>query len=584
MIARVIPSMRAPRGVDAFDYAVPAGMDARAGDVVQIPFRKRTITGVVRETSARPSEGLKDIAGLRGALRLHADTVDALKALAAHSFSSQASVLHAWFGVLPKREREEHHAPAPRQSSFYGRREDLLLPDHIRGVVEECKELVRSGAKVLVLTPWSSRARRIAERLNAQALMSDLAAVARYRLWAAFVRNECSCLVATRLGAWLSTEADAVILDEPENDDHKQDELSPRYDARRIAELAAETSGRSLIKIGLTPSLDSFLNSAPEQPKSETRIPALSPDLLPVDVHRADWSDAAGLQNRTLTELERAVREKRPAFIIHPVHGERARLRCADCSWQADCPVCGAGLNVRAGKLACLRCSHEQDMTLTCPVCGGTDLSASRAGRDRLADDLRKKSLTDVRILSIGEWNALNDLPKNSLIVLTDLSLFAGRAEDLRRKERLIIAFRRLADAALCAQSALAVQADALLLSEAKTWLSPEGCKRALRKELEEREMFRLPPAFRLLKIIFRGNEGHAQRQMDVIRHRIGASSPFALSGPFPVLYRPFHRSQRWIAHVSAPYSTKTQAFERLIEPLLASDTLFDLDPVAFFE
>jgi primosomal protein N' len=592
MIARIIPSMRAPRGVDAFDYAIPEGMDVRAGDVVKIPFRKQIIAGLVRETGTRPSEGtafanagtegargLKEIAGSYGSLRFSADTIAVLKALAAHSFSSQASVLRAWLGSLPKRERDGHDAPKPRQSSLCGHHDHFLMPNHVHGVIGESKELVRSGAKILVLTPWASRAGWIADQLGAEALNSGKAAGARYRMWSSFVRRECSCLVATRLGAWLSAEADAVIVDEPENDDHKQDELSPRYDARRIAEAAAEMSGRSLIKIGLTPPLDSFVPSA-----QKIEIPALDPRMIPVDVHRADWSDAAGLQGRTLMELERAVREKRPAFVIHPIHGERARLRCADCSWQANCSRCGAGLNVKAGKLVCLRCNHEEDIALACPVCGGTNLSKSRAGKDRLADDLRKKGMEGVRALSIGEWNALNRLPNNGMVILTDLSLFAGGAEDLRKKERLIIAFRRLADMCETSGSSLAVQSDAGLLAEAKTWLTAEGCENALKNELKERGLFRLPPAFRLLKIIFRGNEGFAKRQMNVIGERIRSDSSFALSGPFPVLYRPFSRTQRWIAHLSAPSGAKTEAFERAIEPLLKTNAIFDLDPIAFFE
>lgn len=578
MIANVVPAIRTPRHVNVFDYAIPHGMDVRPGDLVKIPFRSRTTVGVTCEIRDRSEEmrGLKEIEGSYAGLHLNEDTLSLLSSLAARSFSSQASVLHAWLGTLPKREKDGEEKHATRQHANTSTT-SLFLPNHLQTLLDQAGEIVLSKQKLLILTPWASRADWIAEQLRTKALTSDKAAGERFALWSSFVRNERPVLVATRLGAWLATEADTVILDEPENDDHKQDELSPRYDARWIVE-AAQSFGCHVIKIGLTPPLSSFIETTKQHD-----IPPIQTDMTAVDVHSADWSGIAGIQNRTLIKLENALREGRPAFIIHPVHGDRARLRCKDCSWQANCSRCGAGLNVQDGKLICLRCNNQEMMNLACPVCGGTDLSKSRAGRGQLEKDLEGKNLK-ASVLSIGEWNAQNDIPQNSLVILTDLSLFAGGVEDLRKKERLIIAFRRLADACASSNAHLVIQSDAGLLAEAKNWLNTEGCEHAMRNELKERELFRLPSAFRLLKMIFRGNEGHAIRQLGQLKDRMEPNAPFMISGPFPVLHRPSHRTPRWIGHVSAPFGTKTEAFEHLIEPLLSSDTLFDLDPIAFFE
>jgi len=604
MFATIIPALRTPRHVNAFDYAVPNGMDVCVGDLVKIPFRKGTAVGIVYALNNAESEikNLKEIQGSYGGLRLDADTLSLLASLAARSFSSRASVLHAWLGNLPKREqrtgretRNTEHANTPTAS--------FLLPGHVQALIDRATELILSKRKLLILTPWASRADRIAEALRTEALTSDKAAGKRYKLWSSFVRDESPVLVATRLGAWLATEADTIILDEPENDDHKQDELSPRYDARWIAE-AAQCYGRSVIKMGLTPLLNTLTSLQvndftslqvneltseqalqPDNPpiRQSANTPDISPTFLPIDIHRSDWSPIAGMQNRSVLHLEQANRDGRPAFIIHPIHGDRARLRCKDCSWQAACSRCGSGLTVKGGKLMCLRCRNEEAMGLACPVCGGTDLSRSRGGRDRLEADLKERNL-EARVCSIGEWNALNDLPEQSLVILTDLSLFSGGVEDLRKKERLIVAFRRLADACASAHAELVIQSDPELLTEAKRWLSGRGCEDALRAELKERELFRLPPAYRLLKLIIRGNEGHANRQLGLLKDRMAPNAPFLITGPFPVLHRPSHRTPRWIGHISAPYGAKTEEFERLIEPLLASDTLFDLDPIAFFE
>lgn len=586
MYASIIPNVRTPRHVNAFDYAVPATMHAETGELVRIPFRKRTIVGLVRETNETRQHTrteLKEIIGSYNGITLNTHTLALLQALAIKSFSSEPSILHAWLGRMPKTYTDETHTIPHKKPRSLPVNVRALVKNRIHahhGVIETAMECMLCKAKVLVITPWAPRAHAIARSLRTQALTSDVASGTRYRLWSSFVHNESTCVVTTRLGAWLSTEADVVIVEEPENDDHKQDELSPRYDARWIAKFAEERDIK-LINIGLTPPLRTFV----QHPYARADIPAIQPNVIAVDVHRSDWSRIPSLQERALTELEHAVAQNRSAYIIHPIHGDRARLRCSDCSWQAVCSRCGSGLHVQSGRLICLRCGNVKDMDVTCPVCGSVDLSKSKTGRDALDRSLRAAyPNADIRILSIGEWNAQEDIARTSLVICTDLALFAGGAEDMRRRERLIISFRRLANACESANATLAVQADAQLLTDAKSWLTSEGCEDAMRRELRERELFRLPPMFRLLKMIFRGNEQHARRLLDSLSARIPPNAPFVVSGPFPVLHRPKERIPRWIGHCSAPFGTSLEEFIHMIEPLLQTDTILDLDPVSFFE
>jgi primosomal protein N' len=301
-----------------------------------------------------------------------------------------------------------------------------------------------------------------------------------------------------------------------------------------------------------------------------------------IDIHRRDWSPIPAIQNRTLIAMEEARENERAIHIIHPIHGDRARLRCADCRWQAACERCGSGMHVKNGQLACLRCNAVADMNLSCPVCGSVDLSRAKAGRDKLRVDLDVNSFQEAAIHSLTEWNALPSMAANSLIILTDLALLGGGAEDLRKKERSITAFRRLVDT--CRDSTLIIQGDAGLCTEAKQWLKPQGCYDALQRELDERRTFGLPPVTRLLKLIFRGNEGFASRQLETLRSRIGKDTDISIQGPFPVLHRPSRRQERWIGHVLMPLETPAERIYTAIEPLLQTDTILDLDPIAFFE
>lgn len=610
MIARVIPALRTPRGVEWFDYAIPDGLDLAPGDLIRIPFRKGLSVGIVRSIEKTSAfENLKPVAERFADIRLKPETLALLDGLAARSFSSRPAVLHAWLGTLPKKpisvsgKQEAASAmlpaiqpsascPGPR-SPLPAPRETCFLPNHLfspSGLIASVKQQP-PDARILILTPWASRVPIIAHALaGASCMTSSQAMKPRFDAWSGFLRGDHRILVATRIGAWLVAEADAVFIDEPENDDHKQDELSPRYDARWLAEAAA-SFGVFVESFGLTPNVSLFSRShfpKPYAPRPTphallpTRIPDLTPDLVTVDIHKRDWSIVSGLQGRALIELEDA-QGKRPAYIIHPVHGVQARLRCADCGWTAICPVCGFGLTVKGVLLSCTRCHASIDMSLSCPSCGSTTLSKSRPGRDKLLKDLASQNIS-ASVYSITEWNQFMKLEETALVILTDLSLLTGSSEDIRRRERLCIAFRRLADSCQTHNARLVVQADPKLAMECKDWLSGEKTAAMLAADLDERRQFHLPPAYRLLKMIFRGSKTFAMRQLELLKSRVANYPGIEVQGPFPVLYRPSSRSERYIGHLIAPSGTETREIRAIIEPLLKADTLFDLDPIAFFE
>lgn len=571
---RIVPAFRAPRTIEGFDYAAPKDGAVAVGDLVWIPFRKQKIVGVVAEQLERttvPKHRVKEILGSYANLRVSAQTIALMHAVALRSLSSPASVLHAWIGSPPKRPEEvTGHA---KKRPFKGTTGSVLALNHWDAIVEVAVKASGDGCRVLILTPWTEQAKALAELCKGTALTSDMADGARFKAWSGFVRGDIRCLVATRIGAWLSAEADVVIVDEPENDDHKQDELAPRYDARWVA----VQSKTPVLAIGLTPRLTSSQHapdaSAPEIPSAY---------ITWVDTHRADWSGVAGLQGRALLPVEQANEAGHAVTIIHPIHGFRARLRCADCGWSAHCTRCGNGLTPGRSALVCQRCNQEEAMPACCPSCNGTDFSKSRPGRDSVVHDLQHHQLS-ADVFSLGEWHAsAMRLEPQSVVVLTDLSLLAGASEDIRRRERLIIAFRRLADTCLARDAHLVVQGDAALLDDARRWLTSDGCRDALVREWEERKAFQLPPTARLVKLIVRGSGKAAEDVLIALRRAV--PKDVSVDGPFAVEKLPGSRTPRSVIQATFPAQRPDAAIHKAISPLLTPNILVDLDPIALFE
>jgi primosomal protein N' len=593
MIARVIPAIRTPRHVAFFDYAIPEGTKMSPGDLVRVPFRTRSLIGVVDSVEEVEDSGraLKSVSELYGNIHLSRASLKLLHALAAYSFSSPATVLHAWVGTLPKRSGAS--ASSVRQPTMLATHETLLRTnrwDAPDGLIARVERAHAAKQRALVLTPWASSAHALAARLQASVLTSDKAPGARFRAWSGFIRGDDTVLVATRIGAWLATEADLVIVDEPENDDHKQDELSPRYDARWLVAQAVPL-GTSVIELGLTPRLQAITAVSDDQLIRD--VPSLRPTLHAIDIHRADWSPVATLQNRTLTLVEEAEARGASVIIIHAVYGDRARLRCKDCGWTAVCARCGATPALQGAQLVCRRCAWKGSAVAACPSCNGTQLSHSRAGRDTLARDLAARGFEHTRVMSLGEWHASRWTPEaksaqSDLVVLTDLSALAGGTEDVRRRERLMIAFRRLADDCMTDNTELAVQGDALLLTDARTWLTADGCITALKREYADRQTFALPPTARLVKLVIRGPQAHAEEIAARLRSQTQEAQHAALAatvnGPYAVPHLPGTREPRSTIHLTCPKSALDAAIQALLGPILDPSVFIDLDPIAFFE
>ncbi len=605
MFARVIPALRTPFGVDAFDYAVPNGLALEVGDVVTFPFRGRPLVGVVGELNADSpyAAKAKPLIGRYADLRLPRSFVDLVRWTAARTFSSQATVVHAWLRDLPRRphppsvtarssqplrhpERNssEVEGSGPREPDSSTRRQAssvgmtdvreiaALRQTPLAMTVDPEAKLIETArtqtGRTLIITPWKERASRYALELNAPLLTSDTPSAAAFHTWSDFLAKDEAILVTTRVGAWLACGADAVLLDEPENDDHKQDELAPRYDARRLTAWCAEHAGVTVESFGRTPPITEGSDA-----------PTIECELTVRERQRAGRSDIPTVLADTLADL---VTHEGPRIIYHPIRGIAARLRCRDCSWSAACERCTFPLSVGTTDAECRRCGSHAPLPETCPHCGSASLGASTPGIDRLQTVWRSK-FPDQAV----EWRNLSNadvekpLPENALVVVTDGALLAGATEDVLRLERTAIAFRRLADRVHQANGRLIIQSDAVLLAWWEKWLTAEGFASFCAEELTSRRLFGYPPMKHLVKILVDGSEEEAQAWGE--RAKASLDATWELRGPWPVAYRSKGRSTRFVWHAVTGPDAPDADLIKLFTPLAGQGVLIDLDPIAFF-
>lgn len=568
LFAEIIPVMRTPLGIEGFDYRVSAEQNIQVGDLVSIPFRKGKTVGLVatiKSTSPFATKALP-IHGTYADIRLSKAVIELLKVTAARTFSSRPSVLKSWLRTLPKRPPTLHIQPQTRLTTG-------LESTWQTGAWQELihRAIKESATKrVLVVTPWVTRAENLLAMIpEAGILHSDLSDGEAFHVWTTFLSQPNGCLITTKIGAWLAGESDLALLDEPEQDDHKQDELAPRYDARRLLLWYAQHKDTRVESIGLTPPLHAQAGAPTIQGK------------ITVHVHHPHGrSTIPLLQANTVTAL---TEYEGPRIIIHPIQGTSARLSCRDCQWQASCQNCGSGLGANKQGAICRRCHKTFPMPETCPSCGGVDLSRSLPGIDRL-QSIWQKALPETQI----EWRDTTakqlerPLPNTPLVVVTETGLL-GAGEDIRRRERQCIAVRRLADRVHQANGHLILQCREDLAPLLERWWTEAGMKDFFEQERQERYTFGYPPAQRLVKIIIKGSEDTAQKWLSK-NQQLLKNNRFIQGtwrGPFPAEHQPSSQGQRWIIHLVLPADTSEEHLIHHLTPC-AQGAIIDLDPVAF--
>lgn len=567
----VVPAIRTPYGVDSFDYRVSETTTLQVGDVTRVPFRKRNLPALIIAISDDSAFADRALSVLdTQLLRLGPTAPKLLDATAKRTFCSMPTVFAAWIRRVPVRAKQTtvppfSYAPSSQIPIMF-----LYTAQRIQTVIEHART---AKGRVLVLTPWQHRADALAKTLNSSVLHADLADGAAWSAVTSFTEQPSSVLVATRVGGWLASVADVVLIDEPENDDFKQDELSPRMDARWMAEEALRIRpGLRVTMVATTPPIRASLASLDS--------PSIKPTLTLEPWQRNSRTPISALSPNAVAKLEEALEEKRGVIILHPVHGDRSRLHCRDCNWTMSCPNCGFQLTAETAIARCHRCGQTAALPETCANCAGTDLTAARAGKDRVAMQVHAQYGDRVRVADLPEWHRLS-MAKGTLVIVTDASLIGGYVEDIRRRERLVISWRRLAASVANADGELYALGSEASLADARRWLDTEGLSTTWAEEWKERETFAYPPAKRRFKLIIEGEAEDGEKALEITREILGAS--WTVEGPYAVSFRAKTRKKRCILHLlpSENLQDPTMIHQHL-EPL-AKVGIIDLDPIAFF-
>ena len=379
-VYQIIPLRRVPARFSVLDYDLPpTARTPRLGEIVEIPFGKARIFGVV--WAKGQSSSLQKFT--RKPFQIHSE---------ARYLTSQQCALVAWLA-------QETLTPLPVVAMG-------MLPTTTLATSKKTQNRTQYG----ILAGHLDERSRIIQKFSQQPLKSGttivfVPALGYAKTWQEHFGNACMVVhgklsdkqklsllakaprivVTTHIGLTLPwQDIRHVVLDQADDDGYLAFDQAPRVDVRRAAQKLAEVFGAALTLIARWQS---------------PTLQGLFPDLKWRGQAATSWTlidrtGESGEQRRSpiAAGLLERIETGRTLWFVNR-SSAAGQLRCADCDAVVGCPKCHLPLRVvdngSVQMLVCQKDNLRQMPPDICPSCKGAKLSVQGKGVSTIAKELR---------------------------------------------------------------------------------------------------------------------------------------------------------------------------------------------------
>nr|MBN2278859.1 primosomal protein N' [candidate division Zixibacteria bacterium] len=264
------------------------------------------------------------------------------------------------------------------------------------------REVLERGGTVLVLVPEIALAGTLLTYFKAffgdsvALLHSALKSRERVLVWQNIRNGHFRIVIGARSAIFSPMEnLGMIVVDEEHDESYKQDDPSPRFQARDAAVMRAKMAGIPIILGSASPSVESFYNAESGRYRllKLTRRPeqAAVPLVRVVDLKKERYSTGDLFFTPILKDkIRRSLDEKNQIILYLNRRGFSPRIKCLDCGFTPECPHCNISLTYhRSGnRLVCHFCGFINSNYNKCASCGGDNFLHLGTGTQKIEDKL----------------------------------------------------------------------------------------------------------------------------------------------------------------------------------------------------
>jgi len=551
-IAQIIPALRLKRDLHYFDYLIPETLakQVKSGQLVEIPFRNQIIKGVILnllESTEVDSEKIKEIYKIVDPLPfLSSWQLELIKYLADYYFVSMAVLLKMIIPQIPKRSMVSSEKflqnfkflkpPQPdlEINNVFKNRESVLLQyfkfeDKIKSYLGLISKVFNENKQIVIICPQLINIKKIFQFLGQYAeqtsiLLNDLPKNKYWQEWSKIKSGEVKLIIGTRSAIFAPfSDLGLIIIDEEDNENHKQEEPNPRYNAKEVALKLGELLKAKVVLAALTPSLNSLAKVANNEwsffKTSENKnLPRVEIIDKKEEFKKGNYSI---FSEKLQKDIAAKLQKKEQVFLFLNRKGTATSLQCRDCGYVAICPICKLALTYYAAKqLICHHCGHKQDLFLFCPKCQSPNIKLTGAGTEKVETEIKKifpqakiikidlqtpsddRSLEDFEII-IGTQYAFDYLNWQKVglvgVINADIAFYLPDYRSLEKSYNLLAKITSYLDDS---SKGLIIQTSVPenYIFQA---LKENDYKAFYEIEMEERKTLNYPPFVQLIKLIY---------------------------------------------------------------------------------
>lgn len=416
------------RGVKTtFTYGVPSQFETFVGQLVNLPFGRSVVQGLVCRIYSSDQEGdFKSILSVcETGLSVNIDIVSLILWFSQMYFVTPYA---AYLAVVGRRKPLKKALKSPVISSGIDRGSWELSSDQgaalaalravdgfeevlLQGVTASGKtevylqlvaDYLEKGLQAMVLIPEISLTPQTMSRFESRfpgrvgILHSGLTPVQKDRVWEALSSGFLDIVIGPRSAVFSPLpRLGVIILDEAHDLSYKQDQ-QPRYYTHDVARFRAKQTGSLLLYGSATPSLESYYAGITGQIKYLTmmnRVLSLPlPPVSVIDQTQAFGQDIGIIFSQSLRgEIEKTLAQGEKVMILFNRRGYAVFIQCRFCKKIHTCSECHMGLTYHQDRsYRCHRCGIRYTFTTRCNHCQKSGLTLAGLGIQKAEAELRR--------------------------------------------------------------------------------------------------------------------------------------------------------------------------------------------------
>ncbi len=266
------------------------------------------------------------------------------------------------------------------------------------------EEQLQQVKQVLYLLPEIALTTQITSRLqkhfgNKMGIYhSKFADAERVEIWNNLLQQKnYQLIVGVRSSVFLPfSNLGLIIVDEEHENTYKQFDPAPRYHARDGAIVLASLFGAKTLLGTATPSIESYFNA--QQGKYALvellqRFEGIKmPEIVAVDVREAKRKKqmSSHFTPLLLEKMDEALKNDEQVILFQNRRGFSPFIECGQCAWVAKCVNCDVSMTYHKhlNQLVCHYCNHSMQLPTVCPACHSPAIETRGFGTEKIEEEM----------------------------------------------------------------------------------------------------------------------------------------------------------------------------------------------------